>query len=110
MGSVTRTQFLSSNVALTSASILGGAEAVNAMKGAVVSALSPPNFLNEVLNFSPLLTNVGQSCIIINTQTNHSNMQCASSIATIAILHSLNKFLQGLVIAVSGDMKTEVIL
>ena len=34
-------------------------------------------------------------------------MQWASSIATKAILASLNSFLQGSAIAVSGDMKTE---
>lgn len=64
------TQLLSSKVVFTSASILGSADAVNAMKGAVVSALSPPNFLNAVLNFSTLLTKVDQSGMITTAHTN----------------------------------------
>ena len=44
----------SSNVAFTSASMLGGAEAVNAINGALVRALNPPSCVNAVLNFSPL--------------------------------------------------------
>ena len=39
---------------LTSSTTLGGAEAVNAIKGAVVSALSPSSRLNAVLKLFPL--------------------------------------------------------
>ena len=88
--------------------MLGGAEAVKAMNGASVSALSPPSCRNAVLNFSPLLSAYKWShCFHANVQTNHSEMQCASSIATKAILVFRNKFLQGLVVAVSGDMNTK---
>ena len=83
----------------------GGAEAVKAMNGASVSALSLPSCRNAVLNFSPLLSAYKWSHYFhANVQTNHSEMQCASSIA---ILVFRNKFLQGLVVAVSGDMNTK---
>ena len=34
-------------------------------------------------------------------------MQCASSIATTEIFPSLKRFLQGVIVATSGDMKTK---
>ena len=51
---MTITQLLRSRIAFTSASTRGGAEAVSAINGAGVSALSPPSCRNDVLNFSPL--------------------------------------------------------
>ena len=54
-GRLTVTQLVSSKDSFISCSTHGGAEAVNAIKGAVVSALSPPSCLNAVLKCSPLL-------------------------------------------------------
>ena len=77
------------SVGVISLSISGGAEAVRAMKGALVSARRPPICWNALRKVSPLYKtsemDVPIACSYINSgilSSNHSWMQCASSTAT----------------------------
>ena len=91
----------------------GEADAVSAINGASIIALSPPISLNDFLKLSPLLNIHGNynSRGVYDTCTNHSCMQCASSIATMHTLcckaGSASNCLHSGNMIVSGDIKTE---
>ena len=64
----------------------GGAEAVKAATGAVVNALNPPSLVKDVRKSLPLQwIHIARTIPLLNNNrsvTNHSDMQCASSMAT----------------------------
>ena len=64
----------------------GGAEAVQAATRAVVNALNPPILVKDIRKCLPLQwIHIARKIPLLNSNgsvTNHSDMQCASSMAT----------------------------